>query len=104
LVLGGASYDQAELLLLLESSTRGDASLILARQLIAARLNIANGADDSVIASTIAAADDWLDDYPGKLPYDVPPSSDAGQEAVTLADTLEAYNEGRLSGGPPSCR
>lgn len=37
------SYDQTELLDLLDRSPRGDASIILAHQLIAAKLNVANG-------------------------------------------------------------
>ncbi|MEE9618047.1 MAG: hypothetical protein V3T90_13735 [Anaerolineae bacterium] len=57
LILGNEIYTQAELLGLLNEPTMGDASLILAQQLIAARLNVANGADNSTIAATIAAAD-----------------------------------------------
>jgi hypothetical protein len=60
LALGNETYTQAELLDLLNRPTRGDASLILVQQLIAAHLNVANGADDSTIAATIAAADTWL--------------------------------------------
>ncbi len=103
LILGHEIYTQAELLGLLSEPTRGDASLILARQLIAARLNVANGADNSTIAATIAAADTWLGNYAGTLPYDVSPSLPEGQQAVALANTLEQYNDGGLPGGPPDC-
>jgi hypothetical protein len=101
LVLGDETYTQAELLALLSTPPQGDASLILAHQLIAAKLNVANGADDSAIASTITAADDWLDDYSGKLPYGVSPGSSAGQQATALADTLDDYNNGVI--GPGHC-
>ncbi|MGH9841611.1 MAG: hypothetical protein ACREEM_22905 [Blastocatellia bacterium] len=82
---------------------QGDASLILARQLIAAKLNIANGASNAAVAATAAAADNWLSNFPGKLPYNVRTSSSRGQTAVNLANTLEQYNQGTLAGGPPSC-
>lgn len=103
LILGHETYLQAELLDLLNEPTSSDASLILAQQLIAARLNVANGADNSTIAATIAAAKTWLANYAGRLPYDVSPSLPEGQEAVALANTLGQYNNGGLPGGPPDC-
>src|SRR5262245_22054794 len=52
------SYTGAELLKILQTpvgcSGNADASLILAHQLIAAKLNIANGSDPAPITSTIA--------------------------------------------------
>src|SRR5262249_50625160 len=61
LQLGTVSYSQAQLLTILATSPgfsgRADASLILADQLIAAKLNLANGADSCPISSIIAAAD-----------------------------------------------
>jgi hypothetical protein len=103
LTLGDETYTDAELRDFLKGAVGGDASLILIKQLIAAKLNVANGTDDSAIATTITAADAWLANYANKLPYDVGPSSPEGQEAVTLADMLEQYNNGILSGGPPHC-
>src|SRR5262245_5102977 len=43
LVLGGQSYTQAELIILFNTPVEGDASINLAHQLIAAKLNLANG-------------------------------------------------------------
>ncbi|HEV8595786.1 MAG TPA: hypothetical protein VGR51_09680, partial [Thermoplasmata archaeon] len=45
LVLGSETYSTSELVELLWTPPRGDASLILSHQLAAAKLNIANGAD-----------------------------------------------------------
>ena len=56
LTLGNQTYTQAELLILFNSPPQGDASLILADQLIAARLNIANGADATPVTSTIISS------------------------------------------------
>ncbi len=97
LPLGGKSYAKTELLALLSSSSNGDASLILARQLIAAKLNIASGADPAAISATITHADGLLSSFAGKLPYNVKTSSATGQAMVTDGKTLEDYNRGLLS-------
>jgi hypothetical protein len=101
LLLGLEDYTQDELLAILDAPSVDDASLILGRQQIAAKLNLAAGADGSQIESTISAADSWLAGFLGKLPYTVPPSSGSGQQAVGLADVLAQYNEGVI--GPGSC-
>jgi hypothetical protein len=97
LVLGNQSYNQAELLKLLTTPSMGDASLILARQLIAAKLNIANGSDPAPILAAIASADALLGGFAGKLPYHVPASSATGAAMVAAAATLANYNEGTLT-------
>src|SRR5206468_5345555 len=60
LTLGTVSYTQAELLAILKTNpgigTKSDASLILADQLIAAKLNVANGSNPCLFADAIAAA------------------------------------------------
>jgi len=99
LTLGSQTYTQAELLALFDTPPRGDASLILADQLIAAKLNIANGADPTPISATIADADRLLSSFTGKLPYHVPPSA-TGQAMVNDATALESYNNGELT---PAC-
>lgn len=102
LTLGGQTYTQAELLTILTtpvgSGGSADASLILADQLIAAKLNIANGS--APISDTVAAADALLGGFTGKLPYGVTPSSVTGQAMVNNADTLDNYNNGQLT---PNC-
>jgi hypothetical protein len=77
-----------------------DASLILAFQLIAAKLNLAQGSDAMPIAGTVADADQRLSAYPGKLPYKVAPSSAAGQGMVSDGSTLDSYNNAALT---PTC-
>src|SRR5205823_2814636 len=56
LTLGGQTYTQSELVSLLKLPVKGDASVLVARQLIAAKLNIANGSDPVPINSTIQHA------------------------------------------------
>jgi hypothetical protein len=85
------------LLAILNTPSGGDASIILAKQLIAAKLNIAAGADPTSISSMIADADSLLSTFSGKLPYHVAPSSNTGQRMVADATMLDNYNNGRLT-------
>ena len=57
LTLGGQSYSMLELMILLWSPPKGDASIILAHHLIAAKLNLAAGTDPTPVSDTIASAD-----------------------------------------------
>ena len=99
LILGGEAYDQAESINLLRTPTRGDASLILAKQLIAAKLNIADGSDPSPVVSEVADADALYAAQSGKLPYDVRASTPTGQQMVGLAEVLDDYNNKLLTPG-----
>jgi hypothetical protein len=57
LKLGTVCYTQAQLLSILNNAVVGNGLVSLAHQLIAAKLNILNGADGTVVNPTIAAAD-----------------------------------------------
>jgi hypothetical protein len=96
LVLGTQTYNQTELLQLLSAPSKGDASVILARQLIAAKLNLAAGVPAQPIAATVADADQRLSAFAGKLPYQVKPSSKEGKKMIADADKLEDFNSGEL--------
>ena len=64
------SYDKSELKKIIGGDGRnGDASLVLAGQLIAAKLNLANGSDPAPVSGTIDDADALLSGFSGKLPY-----------------------------------
>ena len=99
LMLGSQTYTKSELLTILRTPIKGDASLILADQLIAAKLNIASGADGTPVTSTITHADFLLSSFSGKLPYKVKPSTSTGQAMVNDAATLNDYNNGLLTSG-----
>jgi len=71
--------------------------LILADQLIAAKLNIANGSDPTPVASSIADADALLSTFAGKLPYKVSVTSAAGKAMIIDAGVLDSYNSGALT-------
>ncbi|RME22446.1 MAG: VWA domain-containing protein [Deltaproteobacteria bacterium] len=99
LTLGDRDYDRDACLDILGAPTRGDKSLQLASQLIAAKLNVAAGADDADVASTIGAADAWLvdhDDGDG-----VPLGVGDWDGAEEIKDALDAWNNG--DSGPGHC-
>jgi hypothetical protein len=103
-MLGSQTYTEGELLTVLRmpiaQRSGADASLILARQLIAAKLNIANGSDPTTIATTVADTDRLLALFADKLPYGVRRSSVLGQSMVTDGESLRSYNNGRQT---PTC-
>ena len=104
LMLGSQTYTKAELLTILNTpigaGKNADASLILADQLIAAKLNIENNSNDPApVPSTITDADAALSLYPGTLPYRVRPNTTNGQRMVNDGAILESFNKGMLTPG-----
>ena len=98
LQLGNVTYTQEQLLAILHEPVRGNGLLILAHQLIAAKLNIAAGADPSCIQDTIAAADALI----GNLV--IPPIGDgylSPRDVGSLAGILGQFNEGDMCA--PAC-
>lgn len=112
--LGGSRASKQEALEILHTSPRGDESIILLHQLIAAKLNVAAGNEDHCIDDTIEDADEWLEDHGSDaLPsYRVAVDygrkghgdrrgggrhgHDPDEEAEELAERLDDYNNGRL--------
>jgi hypothetical protein len=98
LFLGNVSYTAAQLLQILNQNAGGNGLIILAHQLIAAKLSIAGGADPTPVAADIANADALI----GNLV--VPP---IGSDTLTpasvepMATNLDSYNNGNL--GVPHC-
>jgi len=93
LQLGNVTYNQQQLLDILHEPVRGNGLLILAHQLIAAKLNIAAGADPSCIQETIAAADALIGDLV------IPPVGNgylSPRDAAPLAGILGRFNEGDM--------
>jgi hypothetical protein len=99
LLMGGKVYTKPELLAILNAAVSGDASKILGKQLIAAKLNIANGSTAFPIFLVLTNADTLLQTFLGKIPLGVSPASATGQQMVALASTLESYNTNKLTPG-----
>ena len=97
--LGTVPYTQAQLLSIFDAPVAGNGLISLAHQLIAAKLNIANGASPSAISASIASADTLI----GSLV--VPPvGGDSLDPSATsaLVTALTNYNEGIT--GPGHCQ
>jgi hypothetical protein len=98
LTLGTTTYTEAQLQAIFDKPAGGNGLIALAHQLIAAKLNIADGADPSSIQSSIDAADAMI----GSLV--VPPiglGSLAPSATSALVGALDAYNNGVT--GPGHC-
>jgi hypothetical protein len=96
--LGTRNYSSTELLSILVKAPAGNGLIILAHQLIAAKLNVASGADDTAVAAAITAADALI----GSLV--IPPVSSGyltPASVSSLVNTLTSYNEGSI--GPGHC-
>ncbi len=89
LKLGSVTYTKAQLLAILHEPVKGNGLVSLAHQLIAAKLNVANGADDSDIDDEIDAADALID---GLV---VPPVGSGylhPSQTSSLVDKLDDFN------------
>jgi hypothetical protein len=98
LTLGTVVYTAAELQAILNTPVKDNGLISLAHQLIAAKLNVANGASSATIAASIAAADPLI----GALV--IPPVGGGSLDPSTtsaLTGALAGYNEGVT--GPGHC-
>ena len=98
LTLGAVSYNKSQLLQILNRPAQANGLVILAHQLIAAKLNIANGADPAAVQQSVIDADGMI----GGLI--VPPIGNgylSPAQTSELTDTLTEYNEGTI--GPGHC-
>jgi hypothetical protein len=101
LTLGTVTYTKAQLIATLKTPVGGNGLISLSYQLIAAKLNQANGASvPPEVASAIAAADALI----GGLV--VPPLGNGFLSPAatdSLTSTLDTYNNGFAAGGPSHC-
>lgn len=98
LQLGNVTYNQQQLLSILHTVVRTNGLVSVAHQEIAAKLNIASGADASCVAQTLANLDALIGDLvipPVGTGYLMP------SVTSSYVNTLTQYNEGFLCS--PSC-
>lgn len=98
LALGSVTYTAAELGQIFDEPVAGNGLISLAHQLIAAKLNVANGADDSDIAQAIADADALIN---GLVVPPIGSGSLDPDDTSALVDALTDFNEGTT--GPGHC-
>jgi hypothetical protein len=92
LVIGGQTRDKATLMAWLAAEGTDNFNIV-ASQLVASMLNVANDAEDDCIASTIASASAWIGTYESARPIG---SGAAWTIAAPLAAKLDDYNNGAL--------
>lgn len=94
LMIGGRTLSKAQILFLLRLPERGDKTKHLFRELVAAKLNIAAGNDDSCIIETIDAVDAFLSRL--SLNSVLKASSLNWKRIFPAVKRLADYNEGQL--------
>jgi hypothetical protein len=80
------TYTKAQLISILNSPIKGDASVILAKQLITTLLSLANGSDPASVCNTIADANSLLAGC--TVPCGISPSSARGQAMINDANSM----------------
>jgi hypothetical protein len=95
ITIGGVLYTKAEAIAAMQTPGRGDKTYNMFAQLVAAKLNVAIGNDDSCISSDITAANAWMTANP--LDSNVRARSDEWRDPGSgLHGNLDDYNNGRL--------
>ncbi|MEJ5378120.1 MAG: thrombospondin type 3 repeat-containing protein [bacterium] len=97
MILGTHTYEKSELMEILVSPIRKDASLELARELIAAKLNLGMGVSSQMIIEQIVWGDNQLSPFQNKLPYFIDKEIEMGKEMTQTAALLRSFNRGKLS-------
>lgn len=107
LMLGTNIYNQEQLLTILGMPVSGDASVIVAQQLIPTLLNIANGTNENPVSATIDDANAVIGS--NMIPAKIKPNTADGRQMTSDAKILESYNQGLLTQpcgcteGAPGC-
>ena len=99
LTLGNVLYTALQLHSIFDTPAGGNGLISLAHQLMAAKLNVANGADGTSVAAAIAAADALIGNLvvPPVGAGSLPPSATS-----SLTGTLDSFNNGLI--GPGHCQ
>lgn len=97
ITIGGVTYDKDAAIALMKAPTAGDVTYIMFQALVAAKLNVLAGNDDSCIADTIMAADAWMATYgPVGRGVKAGGSNSPWRQGGPLYNTLDSYNNGLL--------
>jgi hypothetical protein len=100
ITLGTVNYTQLQAQSIMDTPASGNGLIALAHQLIAAKLNVALGADCSEAATLIAQADALIGN---RVVPPVGTGSLSNATTSSLNNQLTAFNEGVLSGCPAHC-
>ncbi len=93
LTLGTITYNASQLLLILNQPVQGNGLVNLSQQLIAAKLNVAQGASDAPVAATFTQADALI---ANKVCPPIGVGALAPSQSSAMVNTLDLYNTGTL--------
>lgn len=95
MTLGALTLQKAALMAIMETAPKGgDRSVKLAQEMIAARLNLAQGSWPSIAPGALTDGDALLAAHSGNLPFNIPPSSEEGAAMEQARVVLAEYNDG----------
>ncbi len=96
--IGPTKYNRDEILGIMQAPGAGNKLYTMFKALVAAKLNVANGANSDCIADTIAAADAWFYQFGLVGGESSLPASDPAwwKEGEPLYWALDDYNNGLL--------
>ena len=97
ITIGGVNYTKEQAIANMSKPEKGDKTYTMFRALVAAKLNVLIGNDDSCIDDTIDAADAWMNSY-GPVGSDVKAGGKTSPWRIgePLYTELDAYNNGLL--------
>ena len=98
ITIGCREYIKDEAISWMWCPVRGDKTITMFRALVAAKLNVLIGNDDSCIACTIRVADWWMRCHP--VGSEVKANSRAWKLGELLYSRLDDYNNGELCAPP----
>ena len=96
ITIGGIYYSMDDAIMLMKSPVATDKTYSMFAALVAAKLNVMIGNDDSCIAETIAAADAWMATYPVGSGVEAGGKTSPWRVGEPLFLLLDAYNNGLL--------
>ena len=97
ITIGGVTYTKDEAIASMEMPVAGDKTYTMFDALVAAKLNVLVGSDDSCISSIMAAADAWMAGYgPVGSGVDAGGDDSPWRMGEPLYETLDQYNNGEL--------
>jgi hypothetical protein len=97
ITIGGVVYTKDEAIQIMQEPEKGDKTKTLFRALVAAKLNVAIDNDDSCVADTIVAADEWMAAYgPAGSGVKGGGKDSPWRDGEPLYEVLDAYNNGEL--------
>jgi hypothetical protein len=99
MMLGTVNYSKEQLINILKEPVRGNGLISLAHQLIAAKLNVYNGANSSAVSAYITAADNMIG---SRVVPPVGQGTLAPAVTSSLTSKLDQYNNGII--GPGHCK